>query len=913
MGQLRGSVTSAGRVPLAVRGAEQCDALLLGTVDAAMAGCILVVPFLMGGRQALGQLALVTLAAVAAAAWCLRQGLRVEATWRPTWAGMILLGGTLLLTLQLIPLPQSVLKWIAPHTLDLLPLWSEQGDPSARLGTWRQISLTPAATQAALVLFLSYSMLFLVTVQRVREVKDVERLLRWIAMAATLMAAFGLVQFFAGNGKFFWCYQHPFSDTLDVVKGSFTNRNHFASFLALGIGPVIWWIQSGRRQRPSGPQPAFGRSASGSFEMDLATGLRVLALGIVLFAGLLSLSRGGMSVLFLAAMISAVVCHRASALGWKFIASLAAAGVLIGASLTIFGYERVSRRLDDLSSGSVERLDQGMGRRTIWAAVMRAVPDFAVAGSGVGSHRDVYPMYLENPPSDNLEYTHAENSYLQLALETGATGLTLSLAGVGFCVGWCVRGLRKAASKRGLVCAGAVAGSLAACGVHAACDFVWYVPGLMAAVAILAGCACRLAHFAGKNAVRGTRRIAFSRPIGLAAAGALAMIGVWLVQSRIGPVLAEPYWDRYQIAAALPGAEPSNAAGDARNAQADANRTRLVMESNAIACLEKVTLLQPDHAKAHLELAGAYLRLFDAVQASAENAMSLPNLRDAAIESRFPTRKAQDDWLLRAVGKHCRYLELAQWHTRRALELAPLQGRGYLYLAELCFLDREDAAAKRAYVRQALAVRPFDGAVLYAAALDAWLEGNPQAWLDHARRAFASGPATRRQMIDDLVGRSSPEGLADMIAFVLTEFQPDLDGLRILYDTAARRGQPDQLAPLVRHFALAAETAAKDLKNDEAARVWMEARDLHARLADGPRALACARRALECDPSSYPARHGLAVCLLDQEQYDEAESQFRWCLQRRPSDQGLEDQFKRALKGRLDRQRAAATRGDYRR
>ena len=45
------------------------DRFLLRIVDVSMAGCVFIVPLLMGGRQALGQLALVFFAVVAALAW----------------------------------------------------------------------------------------------------------------------------------------------------------------------------------------------------------------------------------------------------------------------------------------------------------------------------------------------------------------------------------------------------------------------------------------------------------------------------------------------------------------------------------------------------------------------------------------------------------------------------------------------------------------------------------------------------------------------------------------------------------------------------------------------------------------------------------------------------------------------------
>ena len=351
-------------------------------VDAALAGCILLVPLVMGGRHAVGQLVLVSLAVVAAAAWTASQCLRPEALWRPTRATALLVAGVVLLLVQLTPLPASVLGWIAPHTLELLPLWGPGAEPGVALGPWSQISLTPGDTRSAMVIFLSYGLLFVVAVQRIGGVEDVERLLRWCGLSAVVMAGFALVQYLAGNGKFFWFHEAPFTDTLHVVKGSFTNRNHFAHFLALGIGPLIWWLHDVHRRAH--------RVRSGHFEVagrdhqrrELHGYLLMAAVGMVLFAGLLSLSRGGNSVLFLAATLAAVVTCRAAAVRGRFIAGLAAVGLLIGVSLAVFGYDRVSDRLSDLSSGSVERLDENDGRRTIWGAVVARHCRFRPVGLG---------------------------------------------------------------------------------------------------------------------------------------------------------------------------------------------------------------------------------------------------------------------------------------------------------------------------------------------------------------------------------------------------------------------------------------------------------------------------------------------------------------------------------------------------
>jgi len=291
---------------------RQLDQLLLQIVDVGLAGCIFLVPLMMGGRQALGQLALVTLAVAVAVVWMIRETLREQSCWRHSHTVWLLAAGVALLALQIVPLPAGLLSWLAPKTTELLPLWSGEADPAAAMGTWSCISLTPAATRSALPLFLAYGLLFVVTLQRIRGPEDVERFLRWIALSAVMMAGFGLLQLLAGNGKFFWFYEHPFSDTFDVAKGSFTNRNHFAHFLALGVGPLIWWLQQGlaeKRRRGGSFDRSTGKLHGSTGELhggQQASVYRSVALGVVLFAGLLSLSRGGVVAIFVAAAVVVV-------------------------------------------------------------------------------------------------------------------------------------------------------------------------------------------------------------------------------------------------------------------------------------------------------------------------------------------------------------------------------------------------------------------------------------------------------------------------------------------------------------------------------------------------------------------------------------------------------------------------------
>jgi len=893
--------SEVARRPMLPGAADPLDHFLLCIVDGGLAGCIFVVPFLLGGRHSLGQLVLATLAVVVALAWTVRQSFHAERGWRWSGAELLLFAGLVLLLLQLAHLPQSLLRWLAPHTPEILPLWISGGELSARLGAWSQVSLTPAATRAGLVLFLAYSLLFLVTVQRIRTLEDVERLLRWCALSAILMAAFGLVQFLTSNGKFFWFYEHPYSDTAKVVKGSFTNRNHFAHFLALGIGPLIWWVQQSLHGRPRRRSGEFGRPPGPFPARDLRVSFRVLALGIVLFAILLSLSRGGALATLLAAGICAAVCYRASLVGNRFVLSLSAAALLIGVSLAIFGYDRVSDRLDDLTAGSVEAVDRSQARRTIWGSVTKAIPDYAVLGSGVGSLREVYPMYLEWRGT-NLYYTHSENGYLQVALETGVTGLGLLVVGIWVCGFWCIGGLWGGPSARTLACVGAVSAGLAASVLHSLVDFVWYVPACMAIVAVLAACACRLWQLAGGKTARRARRIGFPRPVAWALALGLVPLAGWMLNNRIGPALAQPHWERFRILQrASLDPLPLDAEGvndEPANRQAEA---ALAAEKRMIAELEEVVRRDPEHARAHLQLAKAYMRVFHQIQQSSVNVMSLGQIGDAVVQSEFPSRRALDEWLSRAVGDHAAYLDLAMQHTRKGLALSPLLGEGYLYLGDLCFLEGVGAPAKAAYLDQAMKVRPFDGTVLFHAGTVAWLNGDPEQWLLCWQRSFHSGPMYQRQMIEQYAGHAQPEYLQEEIRFFLEVFQPDLVALRYLDHRYRELAAPDQLVELRRAYAGAAEAEAGKLKGKEAAGLWLEAMKIYGQVEDDARRLLCARNAIDCEPNRYYARYQLALCLIDQGQFAEAEEHLIWCRQRRPGNPTLENQLREVVKQRHDR------------
>ena len=308
--------------------------------------------------------------------------------------------------------------------------------------------------------------------------------------------------------------------------------------------------------------------------------------------------------------------------------------------------------------------------------------------------------------------------------------------------------------------------------------------------------------------------------------------------------------------------------------------------------------------------AKAHRRLFDDMQATGENPMSLADIRDAATTSQFASRAALVEWLSCAVGKHCEHLDRALYHTRKALSLSPMQGRGYLYLAELSFLVGADAGIVRACIEQALRVRPFDGDVLFASASESLRRGDSEQWVQYSKRAFRRGYRQREQIIGGLVAGTSAEGLSAMIEFVFNELQPDLRSVRFLYSECVKRFPPGELVLLRTYWAEKAEAEASSLPPEKAAPIWLEAEQLYSGLDMTAEALKCGKTALECDPGDFGIHFHLALCLMKCEDFAEAETHLRWCLQRMPDNVSVEVSLREALKRRLESQHRTATYGE---
>ena len=252
------------------------DRVEQGCLDLAVVLAVVAMPLAMGGRHPLGQAILTGAALAALASWTIAASRR-DGTWRFGPLDALAIVGMAIGCLQVLPLPRRWIEVISPRAVSLLPCLD--GGPRS-FGGWDCLSLVPGETLACLGILLAQGVFAAVIVQKIRTVGDVERMLGAVTWAMGLLAVLGILQFFAGNGRYLWFYEFAHNDAGNAVKGTFTNRNHFAGFLAIGCGTVLVRAAAAA---PGGRGGWHDRERLGGW----------LTLALVAFAAVSSLSRGG--------------------------------------------------------------------------------------------------------------------------------------------------------------------------------------------------------------------------------------------------------------------------------------------------------------------------------------------------------------------------------------------------------------------------------------------------------------------------------------------------------------------------------------------------------------------------------------------------------------------------------------------
>ncbi len=375
----------------------------------------------------------------------------------------------------------AVCGWVALQASPLMPaswhhpLWMLDAGVAAgtRTGT---ISLSPDSTLNALVRLLSYGLAFVLAFQFCQQVARARMLFQLLASGALLGAVYGLAVYW---GKwetllFFW----P-ADYRPAVHGTFVNRNHFATWLGLGLLCLLALLLEPQVQRRN---PMYRLPVKRDLELErlmLRHWKPFLALVTMTAALILTHSRGGFLATLAGVVVLIVLMHRRQPLLNR------SRGLFLctGLGLLLLTFLVSSRFLLQRFDRSVGDLD---GRFHAFDLSGSAVGDNPWLGFGYGTFADSFRLYRDEALREFFDKAH--NSYLESVFELGwpaAALLFLALLSLALI---CLRGMRQ--RRRDWVFPATAVAATALVGVHALIDFSLQLPAVAVTYAAILGAGC---------------------------------------------------------------------------------------------------------------------------------------------------------------------------------------------------------------------------------------------------------------------------------------------------------------------------------------------------------------------------------------------------------------------------------------
>ncbi len=336
---------------------------------------------------------------------------RISFVIPPLFPAIVALLG--LAAVQVVPLPPSLVKLIAPQTYRIYHevISIEGGLP------WLTLSLYPHATILEVVRMLSYFSVYFLTIQLVRDRESMGRMAGFAILTGSVVSLIGIFQVIFWNGRLLWLRELTQGGT---PFGSYVNRNHFAGLMEMlvpvSMGMLIHFLpvtSSGHRLRDAFSD-FFTHRKVNKVVLDLA------ALVVMITALFLSLSRGGIvglciSMLFFGVMLATRNSTRRKGL------TIVAVFLLVLVTVGWFGWKPVIDRFERIRNADTS----SEYRVHNWKDSWEIIKEFPVFGTGLGTYEHIYPRYKTIPAQEKWE--HAHNDYVEGAVELGVPGLATGL------------------------------------------------------------------------------------------------------------------------------------------------------------------------------------------------------------------------------------------------------------------------------------------------------------------------------------------------------------------------------------------------------------------------------------------------------------------------------------------------------
>jgi len=836
-------------------------------IDVSLFATLLLVLLCFGGRTAAGQFVLLAGTSLTACLWFIRRGFGSESPWKWTGLEALFLLAIGLFFFQLTPIPDGLINTVSPNLQTYLGSnLPPEIVPSTHISSkWNLVSLAPRESRLSLVAIICVIILFLIMVQQFQNRQRARRVVFSVGLFSALYSVFGIVQYLFGNDKFFWIYEHPYTGTLSYAKGSFTNANHFAGFLALSLGPLLAWTLC-RREKKQSQKDAWQSNPPSDWHLILGGAVfAVLLLGIVMTSsrGGLLLAGVGISVTLFFIVIKKMSDNRLPML-------LSVGAIISLAGIALLGDKIFERNAEELFSADISKLDRNDARSFIWASNLNAWNQFPWLGTGLGTHENVIPAFHVGDVKE-LNYTHAENSYLQIGTETGVVGWILLAGSVLVLFRLLFIKIRSAQPGRPETpfYAG-IAGSFAVFLVHGCYDFAWYAPAYM----LLFGIYLAFLYSSQdehSEVETGKQHLKFL-PFVFAALSIVA--GVFASQSVLPAAIAEQGEFQY--------VKYSHQRSNFESPEEELQLLRL-----RIISLKQSLQADAEQTDNHLRMARCIRRLFELKMMQAKQAMPVSQIRAAVYSGGFESSEQLQAWLEKpsVMKKTLPMVKASLHHTKQSLRYCPFNSRALLIQSDLCFVESPDALLPEYYLARAELTRPWSPEIPYTAGTHAWSRGDVDTALKIWKEVYPKNEKVAQRIVELLSTVFPPDELVNI-------FEPDLNQLTAMIKSykpfESEQGQAATLILARRTLEEAPEMPAQEQEKElMTAFTYLKA----ARLPD--QTLIYIQLAGEIKDDSVKLHNAFGQWLAKNKQFQLAMPHLQFCLKRTAFDPQLEHLLKK--------------------
>ncbi len=338
------------------------------------------------------------------------------------------------IALQIIPLPQNVIKFVSPGTYDFysqyLPGYSEgnidfsdylsvfsENPDNPRFSSLRTISHDPLSSFNFLLKLVSYLMVFVVALNEFRDEKSRKYFIYLFAFMGLFVAMEGLLQYYHDNSRLLMFRPRPMHDA-GAPFGPFVNRNHFAGYVEM-IFPItmamMFELFLRKKEKRTGTYGVSFQSKTGKmvyqYEQKFTEFYSMAFMGfyaLLVMVGGIIIAQSKAGIIITACSMTAIFVYRKMKRALLFLFLLI---VLAGAVFFLFSDKaNLDAKYEKVMISSIKP------RATAWESAIDIFMDFPVLGTGVGSYKVVNSRYTS--VGAPWKFYEAHNDFLEI-LATG--------------------------------------------------------------------------------------------------------------------------------------------------------------------------------------------------------------------------------------------------------------------------------------------------------------------------------------------------------------------------------------------------------------------------------------------------------------------------------------------------------------